>query len=151
MQRTKSTSRSGRDNGDSSLLSGDDAVTLLSMLADADARQILAATSTRPCTVNEIVETCGIPTPTAYRKVDTLETCGLLVERIRIRSSGRHASEYLRCVRNVQVDVPAGPGSAVSVRVVHGTVEERSLQGPNVQEWQGPPNAYSLESDVTFR
>lgn len=80
---------------------------LLDALQDADCRAILRATSGAALSAYEVAETCGLPLSTTYRKLDLLTAAELLAERMRIRRSGKHASEYVRRVEDVHVSVSA--------------------------------------------
>ena len=88
---------------------------LLDALEDADCRSVLEATGEEPLSAAEIVERCEIPSSTAYRKIDRLVDVGLLSERLRVRASGKHASEY-RC-RVEHVDLSMGE-DGVELRLV---------------------------------
>lgn len=81
----------------------DEPRTVLTALADTDARAILAATEAEPRSVAELVDHCEIPTATAYRKIDDLVETGLLEERVRIRPQGRNVSEYVLGVKAITV------------------------------------------------
>lgn len=72
-----------------------DATDVLSLLADPEARAILELTATTARSVGELVEECGLPTSTAYRKVEALVEAGLLEERVRIQPERRNPREYL--------------------------------------------------------
>lgn len=78
---------------------------LLDVLDDADCRAILDATSDTSLSANEVSEACELPLSTTYRKLDLLTSAGLLEEQVRIRRSGKHASEYLRSVTDVVVSI----------------------------------------------
>lgn len=78
---------------------------LLAALDDPDCRSVLEVTGDEPLSAKDIVERCDIPSSTAYRKIERLVDLGLLEEGIRIRSSGKHASEYRRCVEGVELSI----------------------------------------------
>lgn len=78
---------------------------LLDALQDPDCRAILEATSEAARSANELSEECDVPLSTAYRKLDLMTDAGLLTECTRIRRSGKHASEYVRCVEDVHISV----------------------------------------------
>ena len=80
---------------------------LLEVLGDEDCRAILRATIEKPRSVTELVESCQIPSATAYRKVDRLETLGLLTQRIRIDPGGRNSTMYVVDQRPVSVNISA--------------------------------------------
>lgn len=82
----------------------------LSALADPDCRRILAATET-PRTATEIVERCGIPLSTVYRKLDALRRTPLLDETVRLRSHGKNPAQFECQVGRVHIDVSAGADS----------------------------------------
>lgn len=78
---------------------------LLDVLDDPDCRAVLEVTGDEPLSAKEIVECCEIPSSTAYRKIEQLVEAGLLREGIRVRSSGKHASEYRRSVDQVALSI----------------------------------------------
>ena len=90
---------------------------LLNTLADADSRAILTVTRKRPFSVSEIVDTCNIPTATAYRKVNTLVDVGLLDEHIRIRPYGRNVCKYSLRVDSVHAVLTENDESVVRISV----------------------------------
>lgn len=81
--------------------------TLLNALDDADCRAILDVTDRKARSARELSELCNLPMSTVYRKLEMLVEANLLVERTRIRRSGKgkHASEYARAVEEVLVSV----------------------------------------------
>jgi len=81
---------------------------LLTALEDAGCRAILDATGDEPLCARELSERCDLPLSTTYRKLNRLTGVGLLSERTRLRSSGRHASEYTRRVASVRVNLDTG-------------------------------------------
>lgn len=81
---------------------------VLEILNDSDCRAILAATSEEARSATELSECCELPLSTAYRKLDRLTEAGVLVERTRVRLSGKHASEYRRAVEGVRVTISEG-------------------------------------------
>ncbi|WP_226040575.1 helix-turn-helix domain-containing protein [Natrinema sp. DC36] len=89
----------------------DDAVdpqTVIAALDDDDCRAILEATTEEPLTATELSEQCDIPMSTAYRKVEMLTEAELVDERVRINTSGKHATEYCKSFDNVLVSVVGG-------------------------------------------
>ena len=84
---------------------GEEANTVLGLLADRDARAILMATAREAVSVPELVTVCEIPTATAYRKVEALVDTGLLTKNIRIRPHGRNANEYQLRPRSISIDI----------------------------------------------
>ena len=96
-------------NGASTVTDAEEVQSLLDVLQDPACRDILEATSDEALSANEISETCDLPLSTAYRKLELLTEADMLVERTRIRRSGKHTSEYGRVVEGVVVSV-AEPG-----------------------------------------
>ena len=76
-------------------MNGERSELVLDLLADGVTRCILAALD-EPMTTQEIADTCEIPRSTAYRKVDRLQTAGLVTDRIRVSPDGRHPTLYSR-------------------------------------------------------
>lgn len=78
---------------------------LFGVLGDEDCRSILIATGEEARSASELSERCDLPLSTTYRKVERLTDAGLLSEGIRLRRSGKHTSEYVRCVDDVHVAI----------------------------------------------
>lgn len=76
---------------------------LLEVLGDRACRTILDATSDSALSAIEVSERCELPLSTTYRKLDLLTDTGLLEERPRVRSSGKHTSEYCRSVTDIVI------------------------------------------------
>ncbi|MFD1633983.1 helix-turn-helix domain-containing protein [Haloplanus ruber] len=88
---------------------------LLDALHDPDCRTVLDATSDAPLSARELSEACDLPLSTTYRKLDTLTEVGLLDERTRLCPDGKHASEYVRRVESVDIDVDGEDGFVLTV------------------------------------
>ncbi|WP_293028895.1 helix-turn-helix domain-containing protein [Natronococcus sp.] len=88
----------------------DDIKTILTALNDADCRTILEelGDSEPYLSAAELSERCDVPLSTTYRKLELLEEADLLEEKLRIRQSGRHASEYDQRVDDVTISVDDG-------------------------------------------
>ncbi|WP_424018848.1 helix-turn-helix domain-containing protein [Halorientalis pallida] len=80
---------------------------VLDALDDADCRAILEATSEDALSANEVSDTCDLPLSTTYRKLELLTDAGLLEERTRLCTTGKHSSEYVRTVEDVVVSLGA--------------------------------------------
>lgn len=85
-----------------------DAQAVLAALDDDACLAILEATSDESLTATELSEQCDIPMSTAYRKVEKLTDADLVEERVRINTSGKHATEYRKCFDDVLVSIDGG-------------------------------------------
>ncbi len=85
-----------------------DAGAVLGALDDDACRAILEATSEESLTATELSDQCEIPMSTAYRKVEKLTEADLVEERVRINTSGKHATEYRKSFDDVLVSVDGG-------------------------------------------
>ncbi|WP_251330400.1 winged helix-turn-helix domain-containing protein [Haloplanus pelagicus] len=95
---------------------------VLDALHDPDCRAVLDATGEESLSASELSDVCELPLSTTYRKLDTLTGVGLLDERTRLCPDGKHASEYVRSVEHVDVDVVDGGFElTVTHRVRSGT------------------------------
>jgi DNA-binding transcriptional ArsR family regulator len=92
-----------------------DSETVLAMLDDPDCRALLEATTDEALTAGELIERCGVPRSTTYRKLERLTEAGLLEERVRISPDGKHASEYRRTFDNVTVSLGESDGVTVGL------------------------------------
>lgn len=89
--------------GEATLPTDCDAV--LAALGDEDCRSILAAADERPQTAAELATVCDLPLSTTYRKVNRLETVGLLAESVRVDPDRNHESEYAAATADVCVSL----------------------------------------------
>lgn len=85
----------------------------LDALNDPDCRTLLEATTEVALTARELIERCGIPRSTTYRKVEQLTEAGLLEEEVRISPDGKHASEYRRAFEDIVVSISPSEGVEV--------------------------------------
>jgi DNA-binding transcriptional ArsR family regulator len=90
---------------ESTVSDAEDVQALLDALHDPDCRAVLDATGEESLSARELSEVCDLPLSTTYRKLDTLTAIGLLEERTRLCPDGKHASEYVRRVESVDIDV----------------------------------------------
>ncbi|QSW97880.1 winged helix-turn-helix domain-containing protein [Haloterrigena alkaliphila] len=104
MSATNSTTKRGWPATDDAT----DAGAVLGALDDDACRAILEATSEESLTATELSEQCDIPTSTAYRKVEKLTEAELVEERVRINTSGKHATEYRTSFDDVLVSLDDG-------------------------------------------
>lgn len=74
----------------------DEVSSILSALEDEYCRDILEVMTTEYRTAQRISELCEMPISTTYRKLNTLETVGLVETSIRLRRSGHHTKEFAR-------------------------------------------------------
>ncbi|AFZ72301.1 ArsR/SmtB family transcription factor [Natronobacterium gregoryi] len=85
-----------------------DLPSVLAALEDDACRTILEATSEEALTATELSDQCDIPSSTAYRKVEKLTEAGLVEEKVRINTSGKHATEYCTVIDDIVVTVADG-------------------------------------------
>ncbi|WP_049926470.1 winged helix-turn-helix domain-containing protein [Halopiger goleimassiliensis] len=88
---------------------------VLAALEDDACRAILEATSEESLTATELSERCDIPMSTAYRKVEKLTEADLVDEKVRINTSGKHATEYRKGFDDVVVSVADAGGIEVQI------------------------------------
>jgi DNA-binding transcriptional ArsR family regulator len=71
-----------------------DTTEILELLEDECARTILIETSAEPMSATTLSERCDVSPSTVYRRLDSLQACGLVEERLRPRPDGNHHSVY---------------------------------------------------------
>lgn len=76
---------------------------LLALLEDEYARAILATLTTEPMSVSELCSVCGMSDPTAYRRLDRLQSVDLVTERQVLDPDGHHYKRYVALVDEVTV------------------------------------------------
>jgi DNA-binding transcriptional ArsR family regulator len=82
-----------------------DGETVLAALEDPDCRALLEATTDEALTAGELIDRCGVPRSTTYRKLEQLTEAGLLEERVRLSPDGKHASEYRRTFDDITISL----------------------------------------------
>lgn len=88
---------------------------VLDALEDKDCRDILEVTTEEALSASELSEVCGLPLSTTYRKLEKLTETGLLDERVRLSTSGKHTSEYAVDVSDIQFSIDAEHGVSLLV------------------------------------
>lgn len=86
----------------------DDLSAVVSLLDDEYARTILTATSVDPLSKTELAEECDASLPTVSRRVDRLQTAGLVREETRARPDGHHDTVYVARLDTVEVRLRNG-------------------------------------------
>jgi predicted transcriptional regulator len=90
-------------------VTGDPALTdVVALLDDQYARAILEATSEEPKSAKCLGEECDASLPTVYRRVESLQECGLLREETRLQDDGNHFSVYAATLRRFSVELAEG-------------------------------------------
>ncbi|MFO7927496.1 MAG: helix-turn-helix domain-containing protein [Halobacteriota archaeon] len=88
---------------------------ILTALEDPDCRALLEATTDEALTASELTERCDVPRSTTYRKLEQLTEAGLLEERVRLSTDGKHASEYRRTFDDVTISLGETDGLTVGL------------------------------------
>jgi DNA-binding HxlR family transcriptional regulator len=81
---------------------------LLELLSDQYARDILAATSERPMSANELADECNMSEPTVYRRVERLQEYDLLSEQQQIEPGGNNYNIYVATLSGLSIDLSDG-------------------------------------------
>lgn len=108
---------SGNRDGDDEvvrLASAEAVGTVLEAVDDEDSRAILEAAGD-PRTARELSTACDIPLSTVYRKLDLLLEASLVEDHVRVRESGHHASQYVRCFDELRVTIGENEGIGVEI------------------------------------
>jgi AcrR family transcriptional regulator len=113
---------------------------LLELLSDEYAREILAATSVKPMSANQIADRCGMSLPTVYRRVGRLKEFDLIEEQTRVEPGGNDYSEFTATLSEVSVSLDEGTFEAVveraSTEAFPGATEEDTADR-FVKMWEG--------------
>lgn len=70
-------------------------------------RAILTAVQAEARTARELADECGQSLSTVYRKISLLTDAGLIEEHTRIKTRGKHASQYICAFDEIAVSVTA--------------------------------------------
>jgi DNA-binding transcriptional ArsR family regulator len=89
---------------------------ILDVLSDEYAREILAATSVKPLSAQQLADACEMSEPTVYRRVERLREHDLLGERTEIRDDGNHHSVYTATLSELSVALDEGTFEATVER-----------------------------------
>lgn len=91
-----------------------DLETIAGLLAKPDVRAILAAVAVEPRSTAELTDVTDVSRQTVYRRLERLETAGLVAERTNPRPDGHHETVYAATLRELRVALSAD-GFAVEV------------------------------------
>jgi predicted transcriptional regulator len=81
---------------------------LFALLDDEYARSILVATSVEPMAAGALAEHCGASEPTIYRRIDRLESFGLLASDQQLDPDGHHYKTYRARLERVTIELEDG-------------------------------------------
>ena len=98
---------------------------LLDVLSDEYAREILAATSLKPMSAQQLADECGMSKPTVYRRVERLQAHELLDERTKIRTSNNHYSVYTATLSEFSLELDTGSFESTVTRADESFPGER--------------------------
>lgn len=82
--------------------------TVVGLLDDEYARDILKVTSQEPMTVPELSEQSNAAESTLYRRIEQLQEAGLVSEQTRVRSDGHHDAIYSATLEGCQITLKDG-------------------------------------------
>jgi predicted transcriptional regulator len=80
---------------------------LLSLLGDDHARSVLRVLADGPRAASELVDELTVSRPTVYRRLDRLESAGLVESSMRIREGGHHRKRFHLAVDSAEVGFDA--------------------------------------------
>jgi DNA-binding transcriptional ArsR family regulator len=98
-----------------------DAGDLLSLLGDEYTREVLATLGDQSLPAREIIERSDASRPTVYRRLDRLETAGVVEAEMAIHPDGQHRREFRVAPDELAVSLVGD-----SVTVADETLTERS-------------------------
>lgn len=81
---------------------------VLELMIDDYAWEILACTSREPMSASELQTACDASERTIYRRLEQLESFGLVAEDLRIDPEGHHTTTYVSSLNSVHVDLDDG-------------------------------------------
>lgn len=87
---------------------GLDPIEVFGLLDDEYARSIIAALSTRPMTAETLSDRCEMSLTTAYRRLNTLESCGFVTSETVVDPDGHHTTRYDLAFESLEVAVTDG-------------------------------------------
>ena len=78
------------------------------LMADDYAREILAHTSRQPMSAKDLVEACGVSERTVYRRLEQLQSFGLVRENLQLDPQGHHRKLYEATLQTVVIELDNG-------------------------------------------
>ncbi|MXV63855.1 helix-turn-helix domain-containing protein [Natronorubrum sp. JWXQ-INN-674] len=85
-----------------------DLSTVLAVLDDEYARDILTHTSIEPMSASTLSERCDASLPTIYRRLDRLKACHLVTEDTELAPDGNHYSVYSANLEHLELTLEDG-------------------------------------------
>lgn len=82
-----------------------DPIRIVELLEDEYARGILVAASDEPMSASELSDACDASPPTIYRRLDALESAGLVEQQTLPDSEGHHYTIYRATLESVTITV----------------------------------------------
>jgi len=108
-----------------------DLSTLLAVLDDEYARDILTHTSVEPMSASTLSERCDASLPTIYRRLDRLEECHLVTEETELAQDGNHYSVYRANLDRLELSLDEGSFS------LELTYREEDVADKFTRMWEG--------------
>lgn len=87
---------------------GVDEETMLSLMSDNYARSILDALGDQPLCARELVERLDASRPTVYRRLDRLESAGIVDSSMSVHPEGHHRKQFRVAVEDVHLNFGSG-------------------------------------------
>ena len=78
------------------------------LMADEYAREILALTSQQAMSARDLVEKCDASERTIYRRLDQLQSLGVVTDAMQLDPAGHHRTVYEAVLETVRVDLNDG-------------------------------------------
>lgn len=82
--------------------------TLIGLLDDEHARNILVETSVTPLSASELADRCDTSRQTVYRRLEKLQAADLVAEQTRPREDGHHDTVYAATLDRLSIDLNEG-------------------------------------------
>ncbi len=99
----------------------------LESFADQDKKAVLGSVSDEPLIIAKILDTCGIPQTSGYRKINFLINNGLLIANgFELSQDGKKVKKYETIFDNVKVDIVKND-VAVKVQLKRALLSESSI------------------------
>ena len=105
--------------------------TVLAVLDDDYARQILTETSVEPMSASRLSDRCDASLPTIYRRLDRLESCELVTEETELAQDGNHYSVYSANLDRLELSLEEG---SFEFEI---TYSEQDVADKFTQLWEG--------------
>ena len=106
---------------------------VLDLMSDDCARDILAYTSQQPLSVPDLVDRCDASERTIYRRLEQLQSLGLIEERMQLDPDGHHRNVYETGLETINMTLEDGEYE-IRIRIEEDTADRFARMWNDIRE-----------------